>query len=193
MRKYLLLLCLPFVLLSCKKEPVSQPVIGDGAALMMLKVNYATDSLEGGKIFNFPTYYSVNNNIPVVVTYMAPKTSGHVTLTYDPTADTLFDGGINIGTNGTLNKPNFNNVNNLGGNVLTAVAAPTSIQKITATGMIWPSYNLSKVWAPIANLSITKQFMDLSNVQVGLFLYTPDQNSTDTTQWSWVWVLYKAK
>ncbi len=195
MRKYLFLLCIPFAFLSCKKEPVSEPVIGNGAALMMLKVNYVTDSLEGGKIFNFPTYYSLNNNIPIVVNYQAPNPYGNVTLIYDPTADTLFDGGMGISGGGTLRKPTFDNIHNIGGNVQTAVSAPSksSIQNITATGMYASSYDLASIWAPVAHLSITKQFMDLANVKIGLFLYTPSQNSSNAASWSWVWVFYKDK
>jgi len=197
MKKYLLLACLPVLsLFSCKKEAVNTPVLGKGAVLTMLRVDAATNTFTGGKTFNYETYYSTDGKIPVSSYLRHDGDSGFLAEVYNPANDTIFYGGLswNSEKEAQLWYPVFDELASFreGG---AAANAPvyTSIQQLTPNGMALPSFTVFELWQPVAGLAITQQYMQLPNVKIGLFQYTPHQNSGDTKGQSWVWVLFKDK
>jgi hypothetical protein len=198
MRKYLLLLCLPFALFSCKKNTVTTPTVESGASMAMMKVNYKTDSLEGGMVYNFPTYSSIHDSIPLKVMSALLDTLDYsqTVLRYEPTFDTLFNSVVDSYGVATIRYPDFLSVRSFLENKLSApysAPANSSIQKFTLPGAVFPSYNVAAVWKPVSNLQITQQFMSNPNVRVGLYLYVPSMADTDGSDWAWIWVFYKAK
>jgi len=198
MRKYLLLLCLPFMLLSCKKNTVSSHDVDAGASLALLKVNYKTDSLEGGMVYNFPSYSSVHDSIPVTVLYGLLDTGGYsqTVLRYEPTYDTILNSIVKKDGSDTLRFPQFLPAKAFMDNKLSnAYSAPANskIQKFMAPGSVFPSYNVAAVWQPVSSLSITQQFLSNPDGRVGLYLYIPNKADTDGSGWAWIWVFYKSR
>lgn len=196
MRKSLLLYCFALLfLLGCKKDSVNVPGIGSGASLAVLRVEYAGNhSFKGGKVFHYPTYASVEKKIPVSVEYSALGSLGNVSLLYQPTNDTFFNGTIASEGLGKIRSPKFDDrsafpVNN------TSVAFPlfNDIQMLTNPGVYSESFfKVAHLWAAIGNLDITRQFAE-RDAKVGIFLYTPSNNVADSLDWEWHWILYVEK
>lgn len=193
MRKYLLL-CLPLFLLSaCKKEPVSLPKLGEGASVTLLRVNYETFAFEGGKTFNYPSYSSVNDSLPVRTVYRVDGAVGSLTQIYHPANDTIFYGGMSWAGTSKSWYPEFDLTGFSEAAVMSAAPAYASIQPLTAKGHSLPSFSVSQIWQSVSRLDITQLYMNHPNVRVGLFLYTASQGPGDPKDWSWVWVLYKPR
>jgi hypothetical protein len=193
MKKHLLLFCLPVLLLySCKKEPVDVPVLGKGATLTLLRVNYLDNSFLGGKTFNYPTYYSVNDSVPVHTFSRTDGTEGFLAQVYVPTNDTIFNGGTSLAGTGKLWYPVFEDRASFGdAGAITPAPAYAAIQQLMPKGQPLPPFSVSQVWGAVGGLAITKEYLKLPNARIGLFLYKPSQGPGNPADWSWVWVLYK--
>ena len=168
-------------------EENSNPTISDGNVLM-LKVDYLTNTFEGGYEFSFN---NVPNNFTVVKEYMSPGDFGYVKYFYDEINEMLFYGTIIWMGEGQIYYPE---------NIL-----PASAFDLTSwTDIIYPNgfenigeqYNpnmdYTNVWLSVQNLAKVRYYLVTNpNQTVKIFLYMPCVGVGDPAHWDWILFLKK--
>lgn len=196
---YLIICCV----LSCSKDKKTGLIRnGTGKStienntLLLLKVDLMTQEFEGGTELTIKKGLTYFDSLPIRVDYDSPSDFGNVTLFYDPTNDTLFDGSLVWMGTGAMTYPKYLKTP---GNFDFEYAYPdlpesSRFQRIRVN----ENYDISdyyvsdipKVWQAIDHYEIVNTYLK-SGKKIGLFLYTPSLGAGDPNEWDWIVIMSK--
>jgi hypothetical protein len=204
MKKLLLLLTITFFS-SCTKDEVSNyksnnfskrqsirnsylaPQIPNN--VLLLKVDYLTNTFEGGKVFSYPNQ---TNTFTIQTQYQAPSDFGGIQLYYQELNQQLFSGTIHwMGTGNILFPSDFQPASSfIKVETLVAIPLPASgfLNVFNPQNTV---YNYQEVWNSIAYLQKTGDYGYWLNNTVApkIFLYTPSVGIGDPATWKWIVIL----
>jgi hypothetical protein len=184
--KYLLLFAVLFIQVSCDSTPDNYVINQNPNKVMLLKVDYETNTFEGGNETVFPsstaTFTVTNQVIP-------PGDFGNIKLFYSELNTKIFDGDIIWMGNGQIHFPtsflSANQYNFI--NTLVPIADPVFENVYNPDNT---NYNYSEIFNAIRYLEIVNQYRASNpNATVKLFLYTPGVGVGDPTQWKWIFII----
>jgi hypothetical protein len=175
-------------LISCSKDnddtitPTANP-----NNVLVLKVDYNTNTFEGGKELSFS---STNSNMTVINQYVPPSDFGSIKLIYQELNETLFDGTIVWNGLGQMNFPqNLLNANQFD-RVLTAdyVSPNAGFENVFNPNN--ETFNYNPIWASVQSLVKVRQYLISNpNATVKIFLYTPSVGIGNPAEWDWIVIL----
>ena len=155
--------------------------------VLVLKVDYNTNTFEGGKELSFSSTIS---NMTVINQYVPPSDFGSIKLIYQELNETLFDGTIVWNGLGQMNFPqNLLNANQFD-RVLTAdyVSPNSGFENVFNPNNA--TYNYNSIWASIQSLVKVRQYLISNpNATVKIFLYTPSVGIGNPAEWDWIVIL----
>ena len=175
-------------LISCSKDndDIITPSTNQNNVLV-LKVDYNTNTFEGGKELSFSSTIS---NMTVINQYVPPSDFGSIKLIYQELNETLFDGTIVWNGLGQMNFPqNLLNANQFD-RVLTAdyVSPNSGFENVFNPNNA--TYNYNSIWASIQSLVKVRQYLISNpNATVKIFLYTPSVGIGNPAEWDWIVIL----
>jgi hypothetical protein len=184
--KYLLLFAVLFVQVSCDSTPDNYVINQNPNKVMLLKVDYETNTFEGGNETVFPsstaTFTVTNQVIP-------PGDFGNIKLFYSELNTKIFDGDIIWMGDGQIHFPtsflSANQYNFI--NTLVLIADPVFENVYNPDNT---NYNYSEIFNAIRYLEIVNQYRASNpNATVKLFLYTPGVGVGDPSQWKWIFII----
>jgi len=174
------------LLLSCAKNIDLQKKQNGQATnkVLMLKVDYTTNTFEGGREFTFTkpaTTFTITNQ------YKAPGDFGSIKLIYHELNETLFDGTIHWMGLGQMNFPR-------------SLQPSGKFDKMLTTDFIYPingfqnvfnpnneDYDYTSVWMSIQPLVKVREYLKSNPDQtVKIFLYTPSVGVGNPADWDWI-------
>lgn len=152
--------------------------------VLMLKVDYLTNKLEGGKELTFSkpaASFSIENQ------YNAPADFGNIKLVYKELNETLFDGSIVWMGKGVIKYPE---------SILTA----DKFENVLTYDFVYPNqgflnvfnpsnqeYDYNTIWSSVQGLVKVRQYLKSNkNTKVQLFLYTPSVGIGNPADWDWI-------
>ncbi len=175
-------------LISCSKDndDIITPSTNQNNVLV-LKVDYNTNTFEGGKELSFSSTIS---NMTVINQYVPPSDFGSIKLIYQELNETLFDGTIVWNGLGQMNFPqNLLNANQFD-RVLTAdyVSPNSGFENVFNPNNA--TYNYNSIWASVQSLVKVRQYLISNpNATVKIFLYTPSVGIGNPAEWDWIVIL----
>jgi hypothetical protein len=185
-----IILCLAFAgLVSCsKKDDDRMHCTEPDNSILLLKVDYLTYTFEGGATINLSGPTDVGDSLPIHIAFRQPGDFGNLSLFYQPTNDTLFNGDIIWMGKGTIAFPqSFAAATNY---PVHAVAEPmpdtNRFQKIFSVSNL----DYSRLWAAINKLQATSCYLDAGK-KIGIFLYTPSVGVGNPADWDWFVMMSK--
>ncbi len=158
--------------------------------VLMLKVDYTTNTFEGGKEFTFAT---PTNTFTVTNQYVPPSDFGSIRLNYSEINQQLFFGTIIWMGSGSISYPtdflptsSFNIVN-----TLVAIPYPSSgFENVFNPNNQVFDYN--PVWWAIAyREKVILYRASNPNATIKIFLYTPSVGIGNPAEWKWIIMLKK--
>lgn len=165
---------------SCSKEaPTANQVL-------MLKVDYLTNTFEGGKEFTFSTpatTFSISKQ------YKEPSDFGYLKLTYQELNEPLFDGSIVWAGLGKINYPKDILPSNEFDVVRTTdIVRPKNGFENIFDPVISPHvFDYEPVWQSIQKLVKVRAYITTNpTATVKLFLYRPSVGFGDPADWDWI-------
>lgn len=189
MKTKILLFILIGFLLSCNSEKdVLEKNLAENQVLM-LKVDYETNTFEGGAEFNFSTK---TDNFTIENEYVEPSDFGSVKLTYKELNETLFIGTIHwLG----LGKMTFPKKLKPANNFKIAPLKPYVLPKSGFEDIFNPNnrkLNYEKPWNCVQGLIKVREYLKTNPRQkVRIFLYTPSVGVGNPKDWYWIIYLKK--
>ena len=194
MKNLYLLSILLVALTSCtsdSKSTVDQPNINK---ILMLKVDYTTNTFEGGKEFEF----DVNTpNFSTNIDYLQPSDIGFVKVFYTELNTLLFDGTIHWNGVGQINYPTdflpatafeYVDIENfyqepVFENIFDANTYPQNLPL--------PPYNYTPIWVKLQALAKVRAYRDANpNATAKIFLYQPSVAIGDPATYKWI-IIFK--
>ncbi len=153
--------------------------------VLLLKVDYITNTFEGGKEFN---YSNQTSTFTIRTEYQSPGDFGGIQLYYQELNSKLFDGSIVWAGLGHILYPTsflppsaFNTIN-----TLVAVPQPFFENVFNPNNTI---YTYDAVWSSVAYLEKVNQYRSSNpNATVKIFLYTPSVGIGNPSDWKWILV-----
>ena len=153
---------------------------------MLLKVDYTTNTFEGGKELTFADSIS---GFTIETDYEAPSDFGWIKLNYAQANAPIFDGGIHWMGLGTLNYP-------------TDFVPAANFEFVATADFITPSgfenllnpnneeFNYQQPWSAVQGAVKVRQYL-LSNpgATAKIFLYTPSVGIGNPAEWDWIIIL----
>ncbi|HTM66214.1 MAG TPA: hypothetical protein VL093_07840 [Flavipsychrobacter sp.] len=185
-----IIFCLAFAgLMSCTKEDGNRRLCSEpDNSILLLRIDYLTYSFEGGATVNLTGPTATGDSLPIHIDFREPGDFGNLSLYYQPTGDTLFNGDIIWMGKGDIAFPqSFTAASNYPV-IPAAVPMPDTnrFQKIYgASGL-----NYASLWAAIDKLQATSCYLD-EGKRIGVFLYTPSVGIGDPAEWDWFVVMSK--
>ena len=191
MKLFLSLLVL-LLLISCKDEN-SNDNVKVSKMLMLLKVDYQTNVLEGGAHIELASYDNFFDSIPLQVNYVEPADFGSLSVYYEPTNGLIFDGSIILDSLGQVNYP----ASFFAGGEFSVMDEP--LPAIDSTMFQLVHYELdgtpidyTAIWDAVSNLQNVNVYrLAKVNSKIGLFLYAPNTETGDQSEWSWYLIFEK--
>ena len=184
--RYLTFIAL-FLLMACSKN-ANKPTPSSGSVLM-LKVDYTTNTFEGGKEFSFakssPTFTIKNE-------YVSPGDFGSVKLIYNELNELLFDGTIIwMGTGKIIFPQNIQSAAQF-----TRVQTNDTVYPTNGLENVFnpynESYNYTNMWLAIQSSAKVRDYLTANpSVTVKVFLYTPSVGVGNPAEWDWIIFLNK--
>lgn len=179
----LIIVAIFFTFISCSDDNDDNTPSLTTNNVLVLKVDYTTNTFEGGKELSFAID---TTDFTITYEYTPPGDFGNITMTYQELNETLFDGSIVWAGLGQMNYPQ----NLLGANqfdyVLTAdyALAPGFENVFNLDNTV---YDYEPVWSSVQGLVKVRQYL-ASNpyATVKLFLYTPSVGVGDPEEWDWI-------
>ena len=160
--------------------------------LLLLKVDFTTNTFEGGKEFVFDEN---TTEFTVTSTYQAPGDFGSIQLYYEPLNELIFDGGIIWMGTGVIEYPNTM----LEVSDFQTIEDPVDNPNVSLfTNVMYSEFayypediDYTTLWNSIANLQVVEEYR-LSNPdsEIKLFLYTPSVGAGNPEEWDW-FILFK--
>ena len=189
MKKISFLIFTAFLVVSCSNE---QPEPQHNTNILMLKVDFLTNTFEGGYEFNFK---NAPDEFTLSVDYQPAADLGYIKLYYDEIDELLFNGTmVWRGGCGQIDYP---------ANLLPAsafdVVSPVRGDGVASDGFekILAENNLTDatcdaVWANIKDLSKVVDYLHENPGQkIRIFLYTPSVGRGNPADWDWILFLEK--
>lgn len=184
--KYLLLFAVLFFQISCDNDTDNNVINQNPNKVLLLKVDYETNTFEGGIETVFPsstaTFTVTNQVIP-------PADFGNIKLFYSELNTKIFDGDIIWMGTGQIHFPTSflpaNQYNFL--NTLVPISDPVFENVYNPDNT---NYNYPEIFNPIRYLEIVNQYRASNpNATVKLFLYTPGVGIGDPSLWKWIFII----
>ena len=151
--------------------------------VLLLKVDYETNTFEGGKEFEFNT---PANQMTLTTEYVTPADFGSIKLMYQELDVSLFDGTIVWNGLGQMNYPN----NLLPANQFESVNTTDFVYPIGYDNVFNPNntiYEYNPVWISVQKLIKVRQYLISNpNATVKIFLYTPSVGYGNPADWDWI-------
>lgn len=185
------------ILAGCSKnEPKEEELT---SSVLLLKVDYKSYEFEGGKEFSFAKNSSLDEALPLTVTYETPCDFGYLQVAYKPNGTVIFDGTILRSGMGKINTPkDFSTAN--GYSRATEPIANVNDTDFEAifVDITVPLDIYKRIWSSVSNLTVAADYY-AKNPRIGIFLYTPsvgmpaDPENPEGSYigWKWFVVLYK--
>lgn len=192
MKAKILYLFLLGILFACNSEDINMDAnLGTNAPnqVLLLKVDYTTNTFEGGTIFGFP---QKSDNFTIENKYVEPGDFGNVKLIYKEPNQTLFEGTIHWMGLGKMTFPE-------------KLEPAKDFEIDPSKNYILPKngfedifnpdkreLNYEKPWNSIQGLEKVREFLATNpNQKAKLFLYTPSVGEGDPKDWYWIIYLRK--
>ena len=185
-----IILCLAFAgFMSCSKEDGNRRHCSEpDNSVLLLRVDYLTYAFEGGATVNLTGQTAAGDSLPIHVDFREPGDFGNLSLYYQPTSDTLFNGGVIWMGKGDITFPHSFTV--AGNYAVRPVAEPmpdtNRFQKIFSVSGL----DYSRLWAAIDKLQATSCYLDAGK-KIGVFLYTPSVGVGNPADWDWFVIMSK--
>ena len=190
MKSTILLVCLTVLILSGCSSTLDQQAVAVSTAenkVLFLKVDYITNTFEGGKELIFSQNSST---FSVSKLYVAPSDFGSLKLTYQEINQPLFNGTIIWMGLGQINYPQ---------NLLPASAfamVPTNDMVMPSAGFqnVFPEstqiVNYNSPWQSVQMVQKVRQYLTSNpDGSVKIFLYTPGVGIGDPAYFKWIFML----
>lgn len=183
MRIKILAIIILISIFSCKKEVIKK-AISTTNNVLILKVDYLTNTFEGGKEL---TFNQSAQSFSIINQYKVPADFGNIKLIYQELNETLFDGTIIWLGTGQINFPH----NIEPSNQFSIVNTTDTIYPINGFQNVFnldnKVYDYSKVWLSIQNKIKVREYLKSNpNATVKLFLYTPSVGIGNPADWDWI-------
>jgi len=188
--KKIVLLALPLLMMAaCNGDDTaptnSEPLTGN--RVLMLKVDYNTNTFDGGKELTFD---EVTSGFTVTHDYQAPGDFGFIKLYYDELDTQIFYGEIHWMGLGQLHFPD-------------AFEPAGSFEHAATNDYVWPQggfenvfnpseqeYDYELPWIAVQSLIRVRQYLQANpQASVKIFLYTPSVGEGNPADWDWIIVL----
>jgi hypothetical protein len=185
-----IILCLAFAsFMSCSKEDGNRRHCSEpDNSILLLRVDYLTYAFEGGATVNLTGQAAAGDSLPIHIDFREPGDFGNLSLYYQPTNDTLFNGGVIWMGKGDITFPHSFTV--AGNYAVRPVAEPmpdtNRFQKIFSVSGL----DYSRLWAAIDKLQATSCYLDAGK-EIGVFLYTPSVGVGNPADWDWFVIMSK--
>ncbi len=192
MKKFLILLCLPFVMMACNND--NEEIINSGINeevadnetnnVLLLTVDYMSNAFEGGVEFNFT---EASDDFDLILEYVLPGDFGSIKLIYDNIDEVLFDGTIHwMGLGERTFPETLQPADSFQGTlVLNYVYPQNGIEDIF--NPMEETFDYERVWGAIQYLIKVREYVEHNpEAQVKLFLYTPSVGVGNPYDWYWV-------
>ena len=189
MKTKILFLFLIGILFGCNSDNMDINLATDAPnQILMLKVDYTTNTFEGGTIFGFskPT-----DNFTIINEYVEPSDFGNVKLIYKELNETLFAGTIHWMGLGKMTFPE-------------KLEPANSFEHVKTYDLRYPNgfevvfnpdnreLDYGKAWQSVQGLVKVREFLAANPDQKAkLFLYTPSVGAGNPKDWYWVIYLKK--
>ncbi|GGK49839.1 MULTISPECIES: hypothetical protein [Flavobacteriaceae] len=188
MKQLSLILILSVLFISCDKNNDDKDVGSNNVVL--LKVDYLTNTFEGGKVLKF----SESTSFTISSKYNSPGDFGSVALYYEELNKKLFEGTIIWMGLGEMSYPSSMDLPAHFSKTDTNVTLPDTemFKRIMYTeNAYYPdSINYESLWNAINNLRIVSSCRNSNpHEKVQLFLYTPSLGVGDPADWDWFVIL----
>lgn len=174
------------LLFSCSKDDDLRKIRNDQTVnkVLMLKVDYTTNTFEGGKEF---TFTKPTNTFTITNQYQAPGDFGSIKLIYQELNETLFDGTIHWMGLGKMNFP-------------ASLQPSAEFNAVITTDIVYPinglqnvfnpnneTYDYTQVWMSIQYLVKVREYLSSNpNETIKIFLYTPSVGVGNPADWCWI-------
>ena len=181
-----------FLLAACSDDKKNDNV-KVSQMMMLLKVDYTTNTFQGGAQIELAPYDNLNDSIPLQVNYTEPADFGSLSVYYEPSNGLLFDGSIILDSLGQVNYPaSFFPAADF---TVLDEAMPVideSTFQLVHYELDGTPIDYAAIWDAVRDLQ-NVNFYRLSNVnsKIGLFLYTPNTETGDQSEWSWYLIFEK--
>lgn len=175
-------------LLMCSCEGEDDTVVLDETnKVLVLKVDYMTNTFEGGKELTFD---SSTDSFTIDTEYQEPSDFGGIQVYYQELDTKIFDGTIVWNGTGAITYPED--------------FIPASEFEVTATlDYVFPtegfenifnptneSYNYQTVWNAVQSVLKAREYINSNpDAKVSLFLYTPSVGIGNPEEWDWILIL----
>lgn len=187
--KFLTLFALIIVLASCigSEDDLANTNPVQDNKVLLLKIDYTTNTFEGGKEFTFSDTTATFN---IQVEHQQPADFGGIQLYYKELDAKLFDGTIVWNGTGAISYPE-------------SFEPASSFEVVLTNDYVYPTegfenvfnpnnetYDYQTVWSAAQSLVKTREYL-FSNpdAKARIFLYTPSVGIGNPEEWDWIIVL----
>ena len=185
MKKSILFLAIVGLLFSCDKDDEPQQ-LEPLNKVVLLQIDYVTNTFEGGKILDFPSAPSFT----ISTTYNAPGDIGSVQLYYSELNEKIFDGGIIWNGNGERSFPSTMDSPDTFDTIIDGAPLPDTgmFEKVIYGGLDnYPEViDYPAIWNSINNLNIVSWYRATNpDAKINLFFYQSSIGGGDPADWDW--------
>jgi hypothetical protein len=169
---------------SCTNKDDLSTRISTVTKVLMLKVDYLTNTFEGGKEI---IYATASSTFTTSVQYKEPSDFGNLKIKYQELNEILFDGDIIWAGTGSIHLPQNIIPASQFDTVTTADIGnpPGGFENIFNPGNFVSNY--TAVWASVQKLVKVREYLKASpNASIKLFLYTPSVGGLDLAKADWI-------
>lgn len=186
--KYLSLLAFAVLSTACSTNDEGNNLIPTQEnKVLLLKVDYTTNTFEGGKELTFDEN---TDSFTLETEYVEPGDFGSIQLHYQELNTKLFDGTIVWDGTGSISFPE-------------SFDAASSFEAVLTNDYVFPTegfnnvfnpnnetYNYQTIWSSVQSLVKTREYL-LSNpdAKANIFLYTPSVGFGNPEEWDWIIIL----
>lgn len=186
-----IIICM-FLVIGCNEDKKNDNV-KVSKMMMLLKVDYTTNTFLGGTQIELAPYENVNDSIPLQVNYIEPADFGSLSVYYQPTNGLLFNGSIILDSLGQVSYPTsfFSAADYSVLDEALAAIEDTTFQLVHYE-LDGTPIDYAGIWESVSNLQ-NVHFYRLTNPssKIGLFLYAPNTETGDQSEWSWYLIFEK--
>ncbi len=191
MKKLLYSLLLTTILfLSCAKTEQVDGMFNPSLTankVLLLKVDYLTNTFEGGKELTFSSPTSTFN---ITTVYKSPGDFGNIKLVYKELNEKLFDGSIIWMGKGQINFPkDFIDPKYFNPPVSTFdIISPIAFENVFNPNN--QTYNYTPIWLQVQHYPKVREYLKSNpTASAKIFLYTPSVGVGNPADWDWIILL----
>lgn len=180
--KITLLVSCFFLFQSCSKEENTRLLASN--SVLVLKVDYTTNTFEGGKELIFQL---ASQEMTISKVYTPPSDFGNLTLIYNELNEVVFDGTIVWNGLGQINYPqNFLSANQFDYVETTDYIVPSAgFENVFNSNNTVYDYNV--MWSSVQGLVKVREYLaENPDATVKVFLYTPSVAVGNPEEWDWI-------